>query len=285
MTTESQNPDIDDDEIQVPDGWGLDGPDDAELAGVTYDDVLALEAVKKARELLAVVAGTQKITLAIAQDFVTKLGENGYGLAQLLDMEFGRHHNSQTPKIATSFSRTEVWAFRNLLIEVTYRLLTEIPFDGDDIHLSPQAKIFLGCLDGLKALHRASQNSLYAWRAYRICRLAKNQIPDWVLAYLDNCAIELTDLSESPDTKNFPKDVAKAIGLGNKGFGSGTPASTIRKSELRKKIYLAVRDRVEAGATVTEAVRQVSELRIPGAPAEDGIKDIYNELNKSTPIQ
>ena len=284
MTTapECQNANIEDEDIEVPDGWGLDAPDDAELAGVTYDDVLALEAVKKARELLTIVAGTEKITVAIAQDFVTKLGENGYGLAQLLDVEFGRRHNSQTPKLAVSFTRKEVWNFRNLLIAVTYRLMTDIPFDGDDIQKSPQGKIFLGCIDGLKALYDESQNPLYTWRAYRVCRVSKAPIPDWVLGYLDNSAVELTDLVEESPKKKFAEAIADAIGLGNRGRSSGSPASAVRKNERDKRIYLAVRDRVEAGVTVTEAIRQVSELRIPGAPAEDGIKVIYNELKNET---
>lgn len=78
--------------------------------------------------------------------------------------------------------------------------------------------------DPLHALYRHTKNAIHVWSAYRLARTWRMPIPDWVLDYLDACAVAVTT------TPTSAKTMADAIGLGTRlGSGVTRQAATDRR--------------------------------------------------------
>ena len=63
-------------------------------------------------------------------------------------------------------------------------------------------------LRGYELLYERTGNPLFAWSAYYRCRLAREEIPEWVFRYLDRASHNLMGLSAA---EKPPKKVAPAV--------------------------------------------------------------------------
>jgi hypothetical protein len=73
----------------------------------------------------------------------------------------------------------------------------------------------------LEKLHEITGNPLHAWTAYRLCRVTRLEMPDWVLSYLDGVAKGLLGETAQKRKKLSESAIVKALGraLGMKAPG------------------------------------------------------------------
>ncbi|MCG8097264.1 MAG: hypothetical protein JAZ17_27190 [Candidatus Thiodiazotropha endolucinida] len=68
-------------------------------------------------------------------------------------------------------------------------------------------------------VYRKTNNPLYIWQAYSMCREVDLPIPDWILEYLDQCSINLMNHWDNPP-KESANAIAKSLNMVSPGRGS-----------------------------------------------------------------
>ena len=101
----------------------------------------------------------------------------------------------------------------------------------------------------LVAIYRAQYgltglNPVFAWRAFRYCRIRRMPVPDWVLQYLDGAADGLWKIEDEQPSEVLPA-IARAFKLGGEQ-GKADAFSRARK-ELAEKGELDTAIRVAEG--------------------------------------
>lgn len=78
---------------------------------------------------------------------------------------------------------------------------------------------------------KESGNPVYPWAAYRECRAAGLDLPDWVLEYLDHAAEGMWELWQSPPQEKNGIAPAVASALGVKMDGGGSAFARANKTD------------------------------------------------------
>jgi len=110
-----------------------------------------------------------------------------------------------------------------------------------------------------KKLYEITGNPLHVWNAYRVCRVARLEVPDWVLSYFDGVAKRLFQLEEA--AKRGEKLSESAIG---KAHGMNAPGREFREfSETLDWADIAndVQQQLKHGDKETYAIEAVAGKR------------------------
>jgi hypothetical protein len=110
-----------------------------------------------------------------------------------------------------------------------------------------------------KKLYEITGNPLHVWNAYRVCRVARLGVPDWVLSYFDGVAKRLLQLEDT--VKRGEKLSESAIG---KALGMKAPGREFREfSETLEWADIAedVRQQLKRGDKEKYAIEAVAEKR------------------------
>jgi hypothetical protein len=109
-------------------------------------------------------------------------------------------------------------------------------------------------------------NPLYAWETFASCRSAGEDIPEWVLEYLDRAAGKLLEYAQhDPPPAKGETSTAVAVAMemkipGRSGQGTVfTQYVANEKNESGRRILQGVSDRMEAGDKDTHAFENVAK--------------------------
>ena len=100
------------------------------------------------------------------------------------------------------------------------------------------AGYFFNCL-----YYKKTNNPLFLWSVYRLCREENIAIPEWVYEYFDKCADKLLTDNDLPGDKVAPL-CSEALGF--KSLGPGTPWKEVKKEIRKSKAHRAVKDAEKA---------------------------------------
>ena len=100
------------------------------------------------------------------------------------------------------------------------------------------AGYFFNCL-----YYKKTNNTLFLWSVYRLCREENIAIPEWVYEYFDKCADKLLTDNDLPGDKVAPL-CSEALGF--KSLGPGTPWKEVKKEIIKSKAHRAVKDAEKA---------------------------------------
>ena len=96
------------------------------------------------------------------------------------------------------------------------------------------AGYFFNCL-----YYKKTNNPLFLWSVYRLCREENIAIPEWVYEYFDKCADKLLTDNDLPGDKVAPL-CSEALGF--KSLGPGTPWKEVKKEIAQIKTILREHD-------------------------------------------
>jgi hypothetical protein len=105
----------------------------------------------------------------------------------------------------------------------------------------------------LHAKYKLTGNPLYAWRAYNLCRIEDEPIPDWVLEYLDRAASSFERLCH-PCPKKPVAAIAEALEMATSG-----PSVFARMNKNPLALVDKIMERVEQGEQPTYAIEAVAK--------------------------
>jgi len=121
-------------------------------------------------------------------------------------------------------------------------------------------------VDRCESDYKRTNNPLYAWTAYRQCRKAGAEIPQWVLEYLDWAAANLVRLSESlPEGKEVAPSIAEGLRMKRPGkSGRRTVFTEFRDLDEttgmgRKHIAATVMSRITKGYKPDQAIEYAAK--------------------------
>jgi hypothetical protein len=99
-------------------------------------------------------------------------------------------------------------------------------------------------------LFKETGNPIYAWRAYQNARRLRVAVPDEVIEYLDDVADGVIGVAIAPPPpKDRPMALARALKLGKKDAGPGSPFTEYTDRQNARKIALKAFQEIESGAT------------------------------------
>lgn len=113
--------------------------------------------------------------------------------------------------------------------------------------------------NALKAeAEEAGGSGVAAWIAWRLCREAGSEPPDWVLAYFDRVAAQVATLTKRAEKVAW-HDLAVALEFAERGRGQGSPFSRWERIQLDLCLADDVEHAIEEGATKTSACQTVAK--------------------------
>jgi hypothetical protein len=159
--------------------------------------------------------------------------------------------------------------------------MTPSPEDQDRViaalwGVDPNASGFRSqVLDKLRIEFERTPNPMLPWSALRWARSRGVDVPEWVMGYLYDKAVVLTEIV-AENAKQEAREVGRALGFGAGGKGSVAGGSKLRQRWRSCEIAIRIADLMKQGvkeaAAITEAAEalSVSPATAYRAHADDG---------------